>query len=75
MVMAMMKKLSLYVRLPPPSFLCGCDRAPSSGEKRAASSVEREKPSAVRKEVETWRERLDVAVAGSVREKEMVASM
>lgn len=56
-------------------FLCGCDRAPSSGEKRAASSAEREKPSAVRKEAETWRERLDAAVAGSVREKEMVASM
>lgn len=30
----------------------------------------REKPSAVRKEAETWRERLDAAVAGSVREKE-----
>ncbi len=39
-------------------FLSGCDRAPSSGEKRAAPSAEREKPSAVRKEAEIWRERL-----------------
>ena len=51
-------------------FLSGCDRAPSSGEKRAAPSAEREKPSAVRKEAEIWRERLDAAVAGAGREKE-----
>ena len=51
-------------------FLSGCDRAPSSGEKRASSAAEREKPSAVRKEAETWRARLDAAVAGAVREKE-----
>lgn len=71
MVMAMMKKVvSLCAASSAFFFLCGCDRAPSSGEKRAASSAEREKPSAVRKEAETWRERLDAAVAGSVREKE-----
>ena len=71
MVMAMMKKVvSLCAAFSAFFFLCGCDRTPSSGEKRAASSAEREKPSAVRKEAETWRERLDAAVAGSVREKE-----
>lgn len=71
MVMAMMKKVvSLCAASSAFFFLCGCDRTPSSGEKRAASSAEREKPSAVRKEAETWRERLDAAVAGSVREKE-----
>ena len=33
-------------------------------------TAEREKPSAVRKEAEIWRERLDAAVAGAGREKE-----
>lgn len=71
MVMAMMKKIvSLWAASFAFFFLSGCDRAPSSGEKQAAPSAEREKPSAVRKEAEIWRERLDAAVAGAGREKE-----
>ena len=71
MVMAMMKKIvSLWAASFAFFFLSGCDRAPSSGERQAAPSAEREKLSAVRKEAEIWRERLDAAVAGAGREKE-----
>lgn len=70
MVTGMMKKVvSLCAASFALLFVCGCDRTSSSGEKRATPSAEGEKTSAERKEAETWRERLNAALACAVREK------